>query len=178
MAERTRTSTSHCDIQPCPHPVTGAMMVEAVTVGTSQLVPTNRALSSLTSGFCPQPPEPHRLIAILALIVRFQPIGGEGGIPDSGNRGGRPRHSPETLFFGRNPPHEGSSDQPRSGERMQPTARAVGPELGPKGRKRRCATPKPEARKPKPLQYSGASPGGRVFHLRCTHNHCSGYFRT
>src|ERR1700684_402590 len=41
--------------------------------------------------------------------------------------------------------------------------------------KPQCST---EARKPKPLQYSGAPPGGRVFHLRCTHNHCSGYFLT
>jgi hypothetical protein len=35
-------------------------------------------------------------------------------------------------------------------------------------------TPPPEARP----QYSPFSPGGRVFHRRCTHNHCSGYFLT
>jgi hypothetical protein len=27
-------------------------------------------------------------------------------------------------------------------------------------------------------QYNAFSPAGRVFHRRCTHSHCSGYFRT
>jgi hypothetical protein len=41
--------------------------------------------------------------------------------------------------------------------------------------------PRPEAGRRKPEtrpQYNPFSPGGRVFHLRCTHSHCSGYFRT
>src|SRR6267154_2310878 len=48
-----------CDIQPCPQPITCAIMVEAVTVGRSQLdAPPSPLfhgfwyLSSLTTGFC------------------------------------------------------------------------------------------------------------------------------
>jgi hypothetical protein len=65
---RPRKSTERCDVQPCPRRATCAIMVEAVTVGTSQLVPTNCPLSSLTSRFCPQLIQPNRSVVILALI--------------------------------------------------------------------------------------------------------------
>jgi hypothetical protein len=60
------------------------------------------------------------------------------------------------VGFGENPPRA----------RRDAAANLIfGPEAGHR---------KPEAH----TQYSAFSPGGRVFHLRCTHSHCSGYFRT
>ena len=47
-----------------------------------------------------------------------------------------------------------------------------------KRRQQGCETGSRELGPEADSQYSPFSPGGRVFHLRCTHSHCSGYFRT
>src|SRR5580658_7822784 len=77
-----RKSTVRCDIQPCPRCIICAIMVEAVTVGTSQLRPPDRPPSPLISRVCPQAIEPNRLTIISLLIRLFQKTRGEGGIPD------------------------------------------------------------------------------------------------